>query len=90
MINEKASYTVIKIGEGPFGVICCFENRESGYQPELTLRISDFWDAHLSVGKTLTDEEFEELYEKSNVAKATALSEGIVSRGSISKKEVGS
>ena len=86
MINETHSYVVKKTGEGSFGALCTVESLESGQSFDLMLRISDFWDAHLSVGKTLTDSKFEELYEKSGVAKALSLAEGIVSRGSISKK----
>lgn len=86
MINETYSYVVKKTGESTFGAVCTVESLESGQSFELMLRISDFWDAHLSVGKALTDGEFEELYEKSGVAKALSLAEGIVSRGSISKK----
>ena len=86
MTDMTASYTVKKVSDEAGGIVCTFENNETLDCFDLTLRISDYWDYHLSVGKVLTDGQFEELYEKSNVAKAVFLAESIVSRGTVSKK----
>ncbi len=86
------TYKVTKIYDAGGGVYTDLAPMEEGFEsPEtltLFLRISDFYDAHLSVGKVISDEKFEELYEKSFLALAIAAAEKIVSMGSYSKKQL--
>ncbi|MBQ4067202.1 MAG: RecX family transcriptional regulator [Clostridia bacterium] len=85
------SYVVAKIDDTTRGIFCEFIPRDEygeGEAMTLLLRISDFYDAHISVGKIISDDEFEALYEASAIARATAKAEAFLSGGDHSKKQL--
>lgn len=84
-------YVVSKIDDTTQGIFCEFIPRDEygeGEAVTLLFRISDFYDAHITVGKIISDDEFEALYEASGVARAIAKAETFLSGGDHSKKQL--
>lgn len=82
------SYTVCNVYESDEGIVCELVSSDSGEKLSLLLRISDYYDARLSAGDVVTDEEFERLYEKSETARALIRAERMLSYGVCSKKQL--
>lgn len=84
-------YVVSRIDDTPKGIFCEFIPRDEYGEGEaitLLFRISDFYDAHITVGKVISDDAFEELYEASGVARAIVKAETFLSGGDHSKKQL--
>ena len=73
------SYTVCNVYESDEGLVCELVSSDSGEKLSLLLRISDYYDARLSAGDVVTDEEFERLYENSETARALIRAERMLS-----------
>lgn len=85
------NYTVIKIYEGKNGVYCDLSPNPFSEKEEkisLLFRISDFYEAHIGKGDTVSEERFEELYEISSVAAAVIKAENMLSTGDYSRQRL--
>lgn len=85
------NYTVLKVYEGKNGVYCDISpNPFSEKEEKLSLlfRISDFYEARIGEGDTVSEERFEELYEISSVAFAIVKAENLLSLSTLSKKQL--
>jgi len=87
-MNDPVTYRVTEIAEKGDSFVCTLESSLSGEAFTLLLRISDIYSARLSVGKEISDECFEALYEASAVAEAVARAQRLLAGGDHSKKQL--
>ena len=84
------SYRLTNINDTPSGIYCDFtpenEHGESFEPINIPVPISAYYDAHLSQGKVISEECFEEIFSASNTAAAVKKAEWVLSGGDYSKK----